>query len=74
MMEKNRFRTDNAVQKEKRDLALCKEYYGLIKEPGVSKTKVMDYLCEKYGLHSRSTIWFILKRVNKRIASGEVSL
>lgn len=74
MTERSRFRTDNAVQKEKRDLAIYEEYHRLIAEPGAAKTKVADYLCDKYGLHSRSTIWFIRKRVEERIASGEVSL
>lgn len=74
MTEMSRFRTDNAVQREKRDLAIYAEYHRLIKEPGASRTKVDDYLCRKYGLHSRSTIWFIRKRVAGRIASGEVSL
>lgn len=72
-MTDSRFRTDNSVRKEKQDLAVYEEFCRLTAEPGVSKTKVSEYLCEKYGL-SMVTIYTIRKRVAKRLSAQEVSL
>jgi hypothetical protein len=70
-MDRNKLRTEYSIKKEKRDLAIYEEYNRLVKDPKVSKTKVEDYLCEKYGLSSRSSIWFIRKRVSERMAAQE---
>ena len=70
-MTKDKFRTDHSLETERRNLSLYEEYNRLISEPGVSKTKVEEYLCKKHGLHSRSTIWAIRKRVAESMTAQE---
>lgn len=70
-MEKIELRTDYRLEKERRDLAICEEYERLASVPETSKTKIEEYLMRKYGLHSRTTLWTIRKRVAARRAAGE---
>lgn len=61
-MGKTEFKTDYRIGLEQRNRAICEEYRQLTSQEGVSLTKVQEYLCKKYGLHSKSSIWGILKQ------------
>ena len=63
-------KTPFQVEKEKREMALYVEYNQLISVEGQSKTAVNSLLMSKYGLHSASTLYNILKRVEQRIKGG----
>ena len=66
-MEKQVFKTAYQVEQEAKDLAVYNEWNELMKVPGQSATGVSAHLMQKYNIHSQSTIWFIRKRVEKRL-------
>lgn len=61
------FKTPYQVEQEAKDGAIYKEWNELMKVPGQSRTGVTQYLMQKYNIHSSSTIWFIRRRVEKRL-------
>jgi|GEM_PF-474906 len=61
------FKPDGKKWREKRDLALYREYTELTSVEGQGKTGVNNYLMRKYGIHSPSTIYVIIRRVEERI-------
>jgi len=67
MLEKNSLQTEYRTQKEARELAIYNDWCELTRQPGAMATAVNRLLCEKYGIHAPSTIWFIRKRVSKRL-------
>lgn len=66
-MEMNKIKTEFRIRKEARELAIYNEYNVLMAQPGAMATAVDKYLTQKYGFGSESTIWFIRKRVEKRL-------
>lgn len=58
-------------EREKRDVAIYTEYEKMAAVPGQSKTEVVSYIANKYGLHTRSAVYVIRKRVAERIQRGE---
>lgn len=66
-METNKIKTEFRIRKEARELAIYNEYNVLMAQPGAMATAVDKYLTQKYGFGSESTIWFIRKRVEKRL-------
>ncbi|MDR3272328.1 MAG: hypothetical protein LBT29_02430 [Flavobacteriaceae bacterium] len=68
-MGKTVFKTDFKLGKEAKELAIFNEWNELVKQPGSMKTAIDEYLMEKYDIFSKSTIWFIRKRVEKRLAA-----
>jgi hypothetical protein len=72
-MSKSVLKTDYQLEKEAKELAIYEEWNELIKQPGSMATAVGDYLMNKHNIFSRSTIWFIRKRVEKRLkAEGKL--
>lgn len=66
-MEKQVFKTAYQVEQEAKDGAIYNEWNELMQVPGQSRTGVTQYLMQKYNIHASSTIWFIRKRVEKRL-------
>lgn len=66
-MEQQKIKTEFRLKKEARELAIYYEYNELMAQPGAMATAVDKYLTQKYGFGSESTIWFIRKRVEKRL-------
>lgn len=59
--------TECQEERAARDLALYNEYITLTADPKQPKTKVHEYLREKYNLHSTGTTYAIIKRVQERL-------
>ena len=67
-MEKMKiFKPEGKKWRERRNLALYEEYTELTSVEGQGKTGVNGYLMRKYGIHSQSTIYVIIRRVEERI-------
>lgn len=66
------FKTDCQKEREKRDLAIYKEYTELMSVEGQSKTLVTEHLMKKYNIHSQGTIYVIRRRVEERLNGKEV--
>lgn len=66
-MAKTPLKTNYQLEKETKELAICNEWNELIKQPGAMATAVAEHLMKKYEIYSKSTIWFIRKRVEKRL-------
>jgi len=66
-MSKN-LKTDFQLKKEAKELSIYNEWNELMKHPGAMATAVDKLLMGKYNIFSKSTIWFIRKRVEKRLA------
>lgn len=66
-MKNEGLRTEYQVEKEARELAIYNEYNELIAQPGAMSTAVNEHLMKKYGIHAKSTIWFIRNRVERRL-------
>lgn len=64
------FKTDFQLERERKHLAIYTEYNQLMRTKGRSKTVVNRHLMEKYGIHSPSTIYAILKKVESQIQKG----
>ena len=61
------FKTKFRIAKEARELAIYNDWKELMSQPGAMSSGVGNYLCEKYDIHSISTIQVIVKRVEKRL-------
>lgn len=59
--------TDYQKKKQAKELAIYHDYNQLMSSPNAMKVAVQEVLMKKYSIHSRSTIWAILKRVERRI-------
>jgi hypothetical protein len=70
-MEDNILKTKWRLEKEAKELAVYNERQELIRKPGAMATAVDAYLADKYGFGAQSTVWFICKRVEKRLASEQ---
>lgn len=66
-MEAQKIKTKFRLKKEARELAIYNEYNELMAQPEAMATAVDKYLTQKYGFGSKSTIWSIRKRVEKRL-------
>lgn len=64
-------KTDAQEEREARDLAVYNEYNVLAADPQQSRTKLNQYLMEKYKFRSTGTLYVILKRVKARLEEGE---
>lgn len=53
--------------KEAKELEIYNEWVELTGQDGVMKTAVEKHLMDKYGIYSRSTIFRIVKRVERRL-------
>jgi hypothetical protein len=69
-MDEKIYKTEWRLKKEARELAIYDEWKALMGEPGAMATAVNLHLTQKYGFGSDSTIWFIRKRVEKRLNEG----
>ena len=65
------FKTEYRLEKEARELKIYNEYRSLMSVKGQAVLTVIDYLKHKYGIHSASTIYSILKRVPARLSAEE---
>lgn len=72
-MAKKVLKTEYQLQKQARELAIYNEWCELIRQPGAMRTAVDEHLMHKYGIHSKSTIWFIRKRVEKRLNENSIN-
>lgn len=61
-------KTKWAEARASRDLAIYNDWCALTSIEGQSKTRVNEFLMQKYGLHSPATIYVIRKRVEKRLS------
>ena len=68
------FKPDGQRWREKRDMAIYKEYTELMSVKGQSKTGVNDYLMKKYGVHSQGTIYVIRRRVEEKLKKKEATV
>lgn len=68
------FKPDGQRWREKRDMAIYREYTELMSIEGQSKTGVNDYLMKKYGVHSQGTIYVIRRRVEERLKKKEATV
>lgn len=68
------FKPDGQRWREKRDMAIYREYTKLMSVKGQSKTGVNDYLMKKYGVHSQGTIYIIRRRVEERLKKKEATV
>jgi hypothetical protein len=66
-MDEIQLKTDYRIRKEALELAIYHEWNELMKRPGAMATAVDKYLREKHGFGADSTIWFIRKRVEKKL-------
>lgn len=66
------FKTECQIEREKRDLAICREYDELMAVKGQSRTLVVEHLMQKYGIHSAGTIYVIRRRVEARLKEATV--
>lgn len=64
-------KSDFAIARERREMAIYNDYQAMMKEPGAMKMTVMKTIAERYGLFSVSAIWKIRKRVEARLANGK---
>ena len=69
-MTKASIKTQFQLEKEAKELAVYTEHQKLMSQPGAMATAVDEILMRKYGIYSKSTIWFIRKRVEKRLKEG----
>jgi len=60
-------KTPYQLEKEAKELKIYEERKELMQQPGTMATAVDDYLMRKYNIFSRSTIWFIERRVEKKL-------
>jgi hypothetical protein len=70
-MDKTGLKTEFRIQKDARELAIYEEYNALMKEPGAMATAVNQFLTQKYGFGSKTTVYFICKRIEKRLKQQE---
>lgn len=68
------FKPDGQRWREKRDMAIYREYSELMSVKGQSKTGVNDYLMKKYGVHSQGTIYVIRRRVEEQLKKKEAKV
>ena len=66
MSETKKLRTKLQEKRDKRDLAIVKEWEKMTALPEQSKTVVTKMLMKKYGIYSAGTIYDIRKRVQAR--------
>ncbi|MCL1933280.1 MAG: hypothetical protein FWF53_05680 [Candidatus Azobacteroides sp.] len=66
-MEENKIKTKFRIEQEAKETAIYNEYNALMSQRDAKATLVRKYLCEKYGFGASTTIWFIYKRVEKRL-------
>jgi hypothetical protein len=69
-MSENSIKTPFRQMKEAKELAIYNERKELLSQPGAMATAVDAILKAKYNIHSASTIWFVCKRVEKRLAEA----
>lgn len=66
-MDERKIKTPFRIKKEARELAIYNEWSELMSQPGAMATAVDRYLTQKYEFGSETTVWFIRKRVEKRL-------
>ncbi|MEZ3440168.1 hypothetical protein [Alistipes sp.] len=66
-MKNEGLKTEYQAEKQERELAIYNEYNELMAQPGAMATAVSEHLMRKYGFHAKSTIFFIRKRVERRL-------
>lgn len=62
-----------AREKEKREQSIYADFNAGIKVPGAFNLDVIDMIQKKYGIKSKSTVYAILHRVERRNAGKEES-
>lgn len=67
VQNENKIKTPFQIEKEEREAAIYRERNELMSQPGAMATAVDQHLMQKYGIYAKSTIWFICKRVEKRL-------
>ena len=60
-------KTDLQRAKEERELAIYEDREKMLAIEGQSRTNVIAYLMQRYGIHSAGTIYCICARVQKRL-------
>ncbi len=61
-------KTECAEAREARDLAVYNDWCAMTSIEGQSKTRVTEFLMQKYDIHSPATIYVIRQRVAKRLS------
>lgn len=59
-------KTEYQKEREKRDWAIYKEYTEMMRIKGQKKTPVMQFIMKKHCIHSRGTIYEIIRRIEQR--------
>ena len=66
-------KTKFQLRKEARELEIYNEWNELMSQPGAMAVAVNEYMMSKYDIYGAATIFFIRKRVEKRIkAEGKI--
>jgi hypothetical protein len=71
IMEQKTIKTPYQREKEARELSIYKERKEMMSTPGNMATAVDQILMKKYHIHSKSTIWFIVNRVEARLSEEQ---
>lgn len=66
-MEEVARKTKYRIKKEAEDLAIYNDYNEFMSSPDAMATAADAYIMEKYDIASKSTVWFVRKRVEKRL-------
>jgi hypothetical protein len=66
-MDEKAYKTEWRIKKEAQELSIYNEWKELMSQPGAMSSAVDRYLTKKYGFGAETTIWFIRKRVEKRL-------
>jgi hypothetical protein len=72
-MDETKIKTPFRIKKEARELAIYNEWHELMAQPGAMASAVDRYLAQKYEFGAETTVWFIRKRVEKRLKEEDKS-
>lgn len=70
-MKAELMKTEAQKEREARESAVYRDYTELMAVQGQSKTMVVEFLMKKHNVHTRMTIYNIIKRVENRIKEGQ---
>lgn len=64
-------KTQLQEEREARDRAIYQDWCAMTSVEGQSKTRVTEFLMQKYGIHSQGTIWAIRRRVEETLKTQQ---
>ena len=70
-MKTELFKTDYQKERKAHENGLYNEYLEFMKLEGQSKLMVIHHLMKKYNIHSQTTVYNIIKRVENRLKAQQ---